>query len=328
VLDLIIYEYLLTFMHTHSHSHNHAHHHGHVSSSSRLLLIGLLLTLGFALIEAIGGWWSGSLALLGDAGHMFSDSAALGIALVAARMMQRPPNERLSYGHGRIEVVAAITNSVLMLVIVIGIVREAFERFSSPGSINASAVMLIGGSGLVINIIVALVLSRDTHSLNTRAALLHVMGDVLGSIAAIVSGVVIYFWNWLPIDPIVSVFISALIVVSSVRLLREAIHIIMEGVPGHLDLQEVGEAMAAVDKRIRSVHDLHIWSLSSGQIALSAHIVLADMGDWQEILLTEQKMLAERFKIDHITLQPETPAPAVIVPLEELGRQNHGQAGS
>jgi len=315
-------------MHTHSHSHDHPNHnghqgdnHGHVSSSSHLLLIGLLLTLGFAVIEAVGGWWSGSLALLGDAGHMFSDSAALGIALVAARMMQRPPNERLTYGHGRIEVVAAITNSVLMLLIVVGIVREAFERFSNPDSINALAVMLIGGSGLIINILVALVLSRDTHSLNTRAALLHVLGDLLGSVAAIISGVVIYFWNWLPIDPIVSVFISALIVFSSVRLLREAIHIIMEGVPGHLDLQEVGQAMAAVDKRIRSVHDLHIWSLSSGQIALSAHIVLADMGYWQEILSLEQTMLADKFKIDHITLQPETPAPAVIVPLEQVGRQ-------
>jgi len=321
VLDLIIYDSLLTFMHTHSHSHDHPNDHGHVSSSSHLLLIGLLLTLGFAVIEAVGGWWSGSLALLGDAGHMFSDSAALGIALVAARMMLKPPSERLSYGHGRIEVVAAISNSVLMLLIVVGIVREAFERFSSPGSINASAVMLIGGSGLVINILVALVLSRDTHSLNTRAALLHVMGDLLGSVAAIISGAVIYFWNWLPIDPIVSVFISALIVFSSVRLLREAIHIIMEGVPGHLDLQEVGQAMAAVDKRIRSVHDLHIWSLSSGQIALSAHIVLADLGCWQEILSLEQAMLADKFKIDHITLQPETPAPAVIVPLEQVGRQ-------
>ena len=313
-------------MHTHSHSHDHPnhneHHHGHVSSSSHLLLIGLLLTLGFAVIEAVGGWWSGSLALLGDAGHMFSDSAALGIALVAARMMLKPPSEQLTYGHGRIEVVAAITNSVLMLLIVVGIVREAYERFSSPDSINAPAVMLIGGSGLVINILVALVLSRDTHSLNTRAALLHVMGDLLGSIAAIVSGVVIYFWNWLPIDPIVSVFISALIVFSSVRLLREAIHIIMEGVPEHLDLQEVGQAMAAADKRIRSVHDLHIWSLSSGQIALSAHIVLSDMNNWQEILQLEQTMLAEKFKIDHITLQPESPANAVIVPLEQVGRQS------
>jgi len=313
-------------MHTHSHSHSHDHpnHHGHVSSSSRLLLIGLLLTLGFALVEALGGWWSGSLALLGDAGHMFSDSAALGIAMVAARMMQMPPSERLTYGHGRIEVVAAITNSVLMLIIVIGIVREAFERFSNPDTVNASAVILIGGIGLGVNVIVALVLSRDAHSLNTRAALLHVMGDLLGSIAAIVSGVVIYYWHWLPIDPIVSVFISSLIVFSSVRLLREAIHIIMEGVPGHLDLQEVGEAMAAADSRIRSVHDLHIWSLSSGQIALSAHIVLVDMSRWQEILMAEQAMLAERFSINHITLQPEMVAQTVVVPIEQVGGHNGG----
>ena len=311
-------------MHSHSHPHDHTHQHGHVSSSGKLLLIGLLLTLAFAFLEALGGWWSGSLALLGDAGHMFSDSAALGIAMIAAYLMQKPPSERLSYGHGRIEVVAAITNSVLMLIIVIGIVREAFERFNSPGDINAFAVMLIGGAGLVVNILVALVLSRDSHSLNTRAALLHVIGDLLGSVAAIISGVVIYYWNWLPIDPIVSVFISALIVVSSVRLLREALHIIMEGVPGHIDLQEVGRKMAAVDPRIRSVHDLHIWSLSSGQIALSAHVVLTDMGDWQEILILEQRMLTELFKIDHITLQPEIAPQSVVVPLEEVGRRNRG----
>jgi len=306
-------------MHTHSHNHEeHSHHHAHVSSSGKLLLMGLLLTLGFAVVEAIGGWWSGSLALLGDAGHMFSDSAALGIAMIAAYLMRKPPSERLSYGHGRIEVVAAITNSVLMLIIVVGIVREAFERFNSPAEINAFAVMLIGGSGLVVNILVALVLSRDTHSLNTRAALLHVMGDLLGSVAAIISGVVIYYWKWMPIDPIISIFISLLIVVSSLRLLREAVHIIMEGVPGHLDLQEVGEAMAGIDTRVESVHDLHIWSLSSGQIALSAHIVLVDMNAWQDILALEQGMLADKFNIDHITLQPEMKAAPVVVPIGDV----------
>ena len=302
-----------------THSHDHSHHHDHANgTSSRLLLIGLLLTLSFAALEALGGWWSGSLALLGDAGHMFSDSAALGIALVAARMMLRPPSQRLSYGHGRIEVVAAITNSVFMLFIVVGIVAEAIERTSQPGNIDAVTVMLIGTAGLVVNIVVAFVLSRDSHSLNTRAALLHVFGDLLGSVAAIVSGVVIYLWGWMMIDPLVSVFICALIVVSSVRLLREAILIIMEGVPGHIDLREVGEAMARADSRVKSVHDLHIWTLSSGLIALSAHITLTNLNEWQEILQAEQSLLDRDFQISHVTLQPEVPLDEVIVPIDEL----------
>lgn len=302
-----------------AHSHNHSRHQEQIkNTSSQLLLIGLLLTLLFAALEALGGWWSGSLALLGDAGHMFSDSAALGIALVAARMMQRPPSQRLSYGHGRIEVIAAVTNSVLMLYIVVEIISEAIKRTSQPGSIDAVTVILIGTAGLVVNMIVAFVLSKDSHSLNTRAALLHVIGDMLGSVAAIVSGVVIYLWGWVLIDPLVSVFICALIVVSSVRLLREAILIIMEGVPGHIDLREVGEAMARADNRVRSVHDLHIWTLSSGTIALSAHITLANLDNWQEILQLEQSMLDRDFNISHVTLQPEVPQEEVIVPIDKL----------
>lgn len=303
---------------SHSHSHEHSPSHSHTGGSSRLLLIGMAMTLLFAGVEAVGGWLSGSLALLGDAGHMFSDSAALAIALIAARMMQRPPSQRLSYGHGRVEVVAAITNSVFMIVIVIGIVTEAFTRISQLGPVDAVTVMLIGTAGLIVNIIVAFVLSKDRHSLNTRAALLHVMGDLLGSVAAIISGIVIYFWGWLLIDPIVSVLICILIIVSSVRLLKEAIHIIMEGVPRHIDLQQVGEAMAAADARIKSVHDLHIWTLSSGHIALSAHIVLSDMGHWPEVLKSEQTILEQEYDITHITLQPEQLLDEVIVPIDNL----------
>lgn len=305
--------------HNHSQNHNggHSHEHHHHGGSSGRLMISLLLTLSFAAVEAIGGWWSGSLALLGDAGHMFTDSAALVIALVAAIMMQRPPSDRLTYGHGRIEVIAAIVNSVFMLLIVAGIVIEAIDRFRNPGAIDAASVMLIGGVGLIVNVFVALVLSGDSHNLNTRAALLHVIGDLLGSVAAIVSGVVIYFWGWLPADPIVSIFICSLIVVSSFRLLREATNIIMEGVPGHLDLREVGEAMAGGNEAVRSVHDLHIWTLSSGHIALSAHVVISEMEQWPTVLQAEQQLLQTRFGISHATLQPEI-AQEVIVPLEKL----------
>lgn len=280
--------------------------------------MALLLTLVFAALEAIGGWWSGSLALLGDAGHMLSDSTALGIALVASRVMLRPPSHRLSYGHGRVEVIAAIVNSLFMLLVVVSILIEAIERFSRPGGVDALTVIVIGSAGLAINIVVAFVLSRDSHSLNTRAALLHVLGDLLGSLAAIISGLVIYFSGWLLIDPLVSLLICSLIVVSSIRLLREALHIIMEGVPGHLDLKQVGEAMAAADRRIQSVHDLHIWTLASGYFALSAHIVLQDLDHWQEILESERKILEADFGIEHITLQPEISRSETIVPIDQL----------
>lgn len=305
----------------HEHSHDGRHgsgHHHPVSGNSNRLLIGLSLTLSFAAVEAIGGWWSGSLALLGDAGHMLSDSAALGIALIAALVRQRPPSDRLSYGHGRVEVIAAIINSVFMLLVVFGIVSEAIERLQQPGEVNAQSVMLIGAVGLAVNVVVAFVLSGDRHNLNTRAALLHVFGDLLGSVAAIVSGVVIYFWGWLPADSIVSILICGLILVSSLRLLKEATHVIMEGVPAYLDLPVVGAAMAAADPGVRSVHDLHIWTLSSGHIALSAHIVIDNMECWRPVLLAEQTMLSDQFDITHVTLQPELSTAEIIIPVDRL----------
>lgn len=315
--------------HDHNHhgssQHSQEHHHHQVSGSGGRILIGLLLTLSFAAVEAVGGWWSGSLALLGDAGHMLSDSAALGIALIAVLIMQRPPSDRLSYGHGRIEVIAAVINSMFMLLVVVGIVLEAVERLQQPGEVNAQSVMLIGAVGLAVNIVVAFVLSGDSHNLNTRAALLHVFGDLLGSVAAIFSGAVIYFWGWLPADPIVSILICGLIVVSSLRLLKEALHIIMEGVPGHLELPQVGEAMAGVNPMVRSVHDLHIWTLSSGHVALSAHVVIDNMESWQTVLQAEQAMLASQFDITHITLQPELFTTEIVIPVDELTEQ--GVAG-
>ena len=171
--------------------------------------------------------------------------------------------------------------------------------------------MLIAFIGLVVNLIVAWRLgqdrSHDQHSLNTRAALLHVMGDVLGSVAALAAGAVIYFTGWLPIDPILSLFISVLILFSTLNLLREVLHVLMEGVPHHLDLSTVGHAMGEVAE-VREVHDVHIWTLSSSVVALSAHVVLQDMEAWPRVLSALREMLHERFAINHVTLQPEIPA--------------------
>lgn len=284
----------------------HHHHHVHAPvSAGRTLLAALVVTLAFAVVEAGTGWWAGSLALLGDAGHMVSDTAALGLAALAAWMARQPATRRHSYGLGRAEVIAALINGVFMLLVVAGIVVEAINRLRVPEAVRGPAVMIVGGGGLVVNILVAVLLSRGEKTLNTRAALLHVMGDLLGSIAAVLSGAVVTFTGWTPIDPILSLFICSLILVSSLRLVREALNVIMEGVPAHLDLEQVGRAMAGADKRILSVHDLHIWSVSSGTIALSAHVVVDDMRRWDEILNHTRSLLHDRFDIDHVTLQPE-----------------------
>ena len=271
------------------------------------------MTLGFAFVEGAGGWWADSLALLGDAGHMMSDATALGVAALAAWVAKRPPSTRHSYGMGRAEVVAAVANSLFMVAVVAAIAVAAVIRLQSPAPVKGGAVIGVALAGLIINLMVAWILSRGERTLNTRAALLHVAGDLLGSIAALTAGTVIYFTGWTPIDPLLSLFICALILYSALRLLREALHVIMEGVPSYLDLPEVGHTMAALPG-VGSIHDLHIWTLSSGQVMLSAHVVIADMSRWEEIFDALQTLLQERFGIDHMTLQPERDFSIVPVP--------------
>lgn len=284
--------------------HHHPAHHHHGPRGANSLFVALGLTLGFAAVEALAGWWSGSLALLGDAGHMVTDSTALGLAALAAWIARRPPSARHSYGLGRIEVLAAAINGLFMLLVVAAIVITAIERLHAVRPVAGGTAMGVAVIGLGVNVLVMLTLSRGEQSINTRAALLHVLGDLLGSIAAIISGAVIYFTGWLPIDPLASLFICALILVSSLRLLREAVHVLMEGVPSHVNLPEVGHAMAGV-AGVKSVHDLHIWTAASGQVALSAHVVLTNMNAWNDTLQRLRVLLHERFGIDHVTLQPE-----------------------
>jgi cobalt-zinc-cadmium efflux system protein len=298
----------------------------HQYSSSRTLFWALIITLCFAVVEAFGGWLSDSLALMSDAGHMLTDASALGLAAFAAWLAQRPPSKQHTYGLARAEVLAALINGFFMLAIVAGIVYAAINRFNSPHDIDAVIVMIIALIGLLVNIAVAWVLHRGEQTLNTRAAFLHVMGDLLGSLAALISGIVIYFTDWIIIDPILSLLICTLILFSSLRLLREAVHVIMEGVPQNLDAPEVGYAMISVEG-IESIHDLHIWTVSSGSIALSAHVVVDDIQHWQPILARLQKILHDRFEIDHTTIQPE-PSSHVIKSLAEAndhGPEWHGE---
>ncbi|MDO9220806.1 MAG: cation diffusion facilitator family transporter, partial [Thiobacillus sp.] len=246
------------------------HHLGHAGSNSGLL-IALVLTLGFAIVEVVAGWWSGSLALMSDAAHMVTDASSLGLAAAAAWLARRPPSARHSYGLVRAEVLAALINSVAMLVLIGFIVFEAIQRFSTPQPIAGGTVVVVAVIGLIVNLVVAWTLHRGEQTLNSRAALLHVLGDALGSVAAITAGIVILATGWTPIDPLLSLFVALLISVSAVRLLREAVHVLMEGVPLHIKLDTVGHDLAALPGVLR-VHDLHVWTLSSGTLALSAHL--------------------------------------------------------
>lgn len=286
----------------------------------RHLMGALLLTLGFACVEAVAGWRAGSLALIADAGHMLTDSTALALAALAAWLARRPPSARHTYGLVRAEVLAALVNGLIMLVLIGFIVFEAVARFSKPHDIQGETVIVVALLGLIINLLVAWRLSRGSRDLNTRAALLHVVSDLLGSVAAIISGAVIMITGWTPIDPVLSLLVAGLILVSAWRLLSEALHVLLEGVPQGIDLQAVGHSLAAVEG-VLSVHDLHIWTLSSGKIALSAHLDLDRLEDWPFILLQARRLLFERYGIGHVTLQPEVRDNPVIEPLPNRYRR-------
>ena len=284
------------------HQHGSAHHtHQHADAGPRLVW-ALLLTLGFAAVEAGVGFWSGSLALLGDAGHMVTDSASLGLAAFAAWLARRPPSRRHTYGLGRVETLAALLNVLFMVLVVIAISVAAIHRFLEPAKINGEAVTLVAVIGLCINIGVAWLLMHGEQTMNTRGALLHVLGDLLGSVAALLAGAVIVFTGWTPIDPLLSILICALVLGSSLRLLREVLRALLEGVPAHLSVEQIGRALAAV-AGVRSVHDLHIWTLSSNRIALSAHLVVEDFEQWPGVLAEAKHILLHQ-GITHVTLQP------------------------
>jgi cobalt-zinc-cadmium efflux system protein len=302
-------------MHTHDSSLSSAHLHAHragdakhahfIEARSQKALAGaLLLTLLFAVIEVVTGFLSNSLALISDAGHMVTDAAALGLALLAQLIAKRPPSARHSFGFGRAEALAAFVNSLAMLALVCWIVFEAVRRFASPQPVQGAVVLGVAAVGIVINLLVAWVLSRDHQNMNTRAAMVNVMGDLLGSIAAVVAGAVIYYTGWVRIDPLLSVFVSLLILKSTVGVLRESYHFLMKGVPEQIDYLQVGADLAALDG-VKSVHDLHIWEMSPGEPALIGHLEIADLARWPQVLRAVQDMLLEKHGIDHVTLQPE-----------------------
>jgi cobalt-zinc-cadmium efflux system protein len=279
------------------------HHLGH-SGQNAHLTGALMLTLGFALVELLAGLWSGSLALISDSGHMLTDSSALGLAAFAAWLARKPPSGRHTYGLVRAEVLAALVNALLMLALIGFIAYEAWQRLAQPQAVDGSVVTTVAFIGLLVNLGVAWRLSRGERTLNTRAALMHVIGDILGSVAALVAGLVITFTGWMPIDPILSLLVAGLIMVSALRLLVEAMHVLLEAVPGHIDVEAVSADLDRIDGVV-SVHDLHIWTLSSGQIAMSAHLDVTHLEAWPRVLDAARELLHERYRIGHVTLQPE-----------------------
>jgi cobalt-zinc-cadmium efflux system protein len=290
-------------MSAHAHPHHH-HAHGH-ESGQPAYLVALLITLAYAFVELAGGWWSDSLALASDAGHMFSDSLALGLASGAAWLARRPPGLKHSYGLARAEVLGAALNGLLMLAIIVVLVVEAVQRLLAPPlRVDGGTVVVIATIGLFMNAAVAFVLSRGHQDLNVRAALVHVLGDLLSSFAAVIAGAVIYFTDWVLIDPILSLVIAGLILVSTLRLLRDTLHVLMEGVPSAVDLTEIGTRLASLGG-VSAVHDLHVWSIGSARAALSAHVDIERLDEWPAILRSAQELLHARYGIDHVTLQPE-----------------------
>ena len=287
-----------------SHNENdHAHTHSH--NGQRGLYFAAGITLAYAAIEAGAGWWANSLALLSDAGHMLTDTSALLIAALGAWLAQRKPSPRHSYGLGRAEFIAALVNGLLMLTVVGVVVVHAVERLQQPLEVKGEAVSVVAFIGLLLNVLVLYLLGHGAADLNRRAAALHVLSDLLASIAALMSGLVIVFTGWTSIDPLLSLLIVAFILYSTFRLLGEALHGLMEGVPLSLSLSAIGADMAA-RPGVLSVHDLHVWSLSSQRLALSAHVVLADLTQWDAVLADMRNLLLQRYGIDHVTLQPET----------------------
>jgi cobalt-zinc-cadmium efflux system protein len=289
----------------HDHAHGHHGHHAptHEGNPARALWLAVGLTLGFAAVEAVAGWWSGALVLLGDAAHMVTDALALGLAALAAWLARRPADRRHSYGFGRVEMLGALINALLMLGVVASITHEAIQRLQSPPQVMAGTIAWVALIGLFVNLLVARLLWPSGENINVRGALLHVLGDILGSIVALATGIVLLFTDWYWLDPVLSLVICVLIGVSALRLLREAVHQLMDGVPLDLSLDEVEDFLGRLPG-VEHAHHIHVWRIHGGMIGLTAHLVVTDPSRWAAIVHAAQTGLEERFNIRHATLQP------------------------
>jgi cobalt-zinc-cadmium efflux system protein len=262
------------------------------------------LTLAFMVVEAVGGWLSGSLALLADAGHMLTDVGALGLTLLTAWIARRPADQTKTFGYLRWEILAALVNGALLFGIAALVVYEAIQRIGSPPEIRGRLFLAVAVTGLVVNAVSLTLLHGAHHEhLNTRGAYLHILSDLLGSVGAVLAAVIILLTGWTPIDPIISIALSLLILIGAWRLVRESTDILLEAVPAHIALEEVELRMRGVGG-VTAVHDLHVWTVASGMVAMSGHAVVPDLADHPDALDRLQEAL-EELGIRHCTIQLE-----------------------
>jgi cobalt-zinc-cadmium efflux system protein len=301
--------------HDHDHGHGHGHHHGprghgklaeHRKSERRRLWIALALTLVIALAEAIGGYFANSLALMSDAGHMLTDLSALGLSLMALWFSGKPANVRKTYGYYRLEILSALVNGVILLAITIVIVLEAWSRLRQPAPIHIGTTIGIAAIGLTANL-ASMSFLHGHGTMNVRSAFLHVLGDAMASLGVIIGAAIIWGTGWLVVDPLISVGISIVIVVGAYRLVKDAVDVLLEATPEHVDLEAV-RALMAKATGVVAVHDLHVWTISSGIYALSVHLVVDNAQSCNnDAILSEVKHeLFDRFGIDHTTIQIES----------------------
>ena len=274
------------------------------AESRRRLALALGITAAVMVAEALGGWFAGSLALLADAGHMLADTAALGLALFVARVAQRPATPERSFGLLRLEILAALVNGALLIAIAIGIGIEAWQRLRTPPPVDGPLLLGVAGVGLVANLVTLRILHHGhEHSLNQRGAYLHVLGDLLGSVGALAAGALVVTTGWILADPLISVLITLLVLGSAWRLIKESTDILMEATPDHIALGDVHDRIASVPG-VDSVHDLHVWTVTSGVVAMSGHLVVRNPTDNQPVLeAVQDRMLA--LGINHVTVQME-----------------------
>lgn len=290
------------------HNHDHGHNHTHGANKKTLMLAFVIIT-GYMIIEVIGGLITNSLALLSDAGHMLSDSISLGVGLLAFKLGEKVANYSKTYGYKRFEILAAVFNGVTLILISIYIFYEAIQRFVDPPEVASSGMLIIGFIGLLINILVAWILMRggDTEdNLNMRAAFLHVISDMLGSVGAVVAALLIMFFNWGWADPLASVIVAILVLISGFRVTRDSINVLMEGTPRNINVDDIINTFKNT-QGILDIHDLHVWSITSGQNALSCHAVVdgnLSVHEGQKLLQSiEHKLL--HLGIGHMTVQLE-----------------------
>jgi cobalt-zinc-cadmium efflux system protein len=293
--------------HSHSHAgHSHGtggHPHGDGGQNRRALATALVITATYTMAEVIGGLITGSLALLADAGHMLSDNFSLGLALFAFWLSAKPPTPERSFGFKRAEILAALINGVTLVAISLWIFYEAYHRFQDPPEILGGWMMAVAVIGLLVNVAAAWVLMRsETESLNLQGALRHVLADLAGSAGVIAAALIIMLTGWLYADPIISVLIGFLVLVSSWKLLRDSVSILLEQSPLGMDANEVGRKMVSVEG-VEEVHDLHVWTITSGFPALAAHVLVGNDQDCHERRREIEKVLYREFGIEHTTLQ-------------------------